>query len=361
MAVLVVTIILDSVLLRTYDLYSKATTSAWANPTFILTVSISILAQFLLLDMLRRNKEKMKTKTASRFVQLNIAITVVQSLLAVNLIVSVISIVTRSSYSTMILILGVTISYATTISLLLLLSIRFVSWFGSRRNIELLLYAIAAASIAVSAIITLLFSDLTLSHLPPNVRFKISGSSIYIPSGSVEEKLAEANYLFVPLSFFLTWLASASLLRSYRRKHGNWGYWALISIPLVVFMSQYLIQAFKISDQLITTDPVFYGSLFTLLFIFTKLVGGVLFGMAFWLISRKIQNGRSVRDYLVMSAYGFLLLLVSIQILGIITVPYPPFGILTISIAGMSSYLVFVGIYGSAIIMTENSKLRARN
>ena len=228
-----------------------------------------------------------------------------------------------------------------------------------RRNIELLLYAIAAASIAVSAIITLLFSDLTLSHLPPNVRFRISGSSIYIPSGSVEEKLAEANYLFVPLTFFLTWLASASLLRSYRRKHGNWGYWALISIPLVVFMSQYLIQAFKISDQLITTDPVFYGSLFTLLFIFTKLVGGVLFGMAFWLISRKIQNGRSVRDYLVMSAYGFLLLLVSIQILGIITLPYPPFGILTISIAGMSSYLVFVGIYGSAIIMTENSKLRA--
>ena len=359
MAVLVVTIILDSVLLRTYDLYSKATTSAWANPTFILTVSISILAQFLLLDMLRRNKEKMKTKTASRFVQLNIAITVVQSLLAVNLIVSVISIVTHSSYSTMILILGVTVSYATTISLLLLLSIRFVSWFGSRRNIELLLYAIAAASIAVSAIITLLFSDLTLSHLPPNVRFKISGSSIYIPSGSVEEKLAEANYLFVPLSFFLTWLASASLLRSYRRKHGNWGYWALISIPLVVFMSQYLIQAFKISDQLITTDPVFYGSLFTLLFIFTKLVGGVLFGMAFWLISRKIQNGRSVRDYLVMSAFGFLLLLVSIQILGIITVPYPPFGILTISIAGMSAYLVFVGIYGSAITMTESSKLRA--
>jgi len=357
--VLVATIILDSVLLRTYDLYSKATTSAWGNLTFILTVLISILAQFLLLNGLRKNKEKMKTRTATRFEQLNIVIIVVQSLLSINLIVSVISIVMHSSYSTMILILGVTISYATTVSLLLLLSIRFVSWFSSRRNIELLLYSIAAASIAASAIITLLFSDLTLSHLPLNVRFKIAGSSIYIPSGSVEEKLAEANYLFVPLSFFLTWLASASLLRSYRRKHGNIGYWTLISIPLVVFMSQYIIQAFKISNQLITTDPVFYGSLFSLLFIFTKLAGGVLFGMAFWLISRKVQNGRSVRDYLVISAYGFLLLLVSIQILGIITVPYPPFGILTISIAGMSSYLVFVGIYGSAIIMTENSKLRA--
>ena len=124
--------ILDSVLLRTYDLLSKATTSAWANLTFILTVSISIFTQFLLLNMLRRNKEKIKTKTGTRFKQLNVAITVVQSLLAINLIVSVISIVTRSSYSTMILILGVTISYATTfITLLLLLSIRFVNsfWF----------------------------------------------------------------------------------------------------------------------------------------------------------------------------------------------------------------------------------------
>jgi len=185
------------------------------------------------------------------------------------------------------------------------------------------------------------------------------GTSIYIPPGSIEEKLAEANYLFVPVSFFLTWLATATLLRPYRKKHGNLGYWTIISIPLLVFMSQYFIQGFKISDQLIATEAVFYGSLFTLLFIFTKLAGGILFGLAFWLISRKIQNGKSVREYLIMSAYGLLLLLLSIQILGIIVVPYPPFGILTISIAGMSSYLVFVGIYGSAITMTENSKLRA--
>jgi hypothetical protein len=340
-------------------LYSKTTSSDWTIPAFILMISISILAQFLLLNILRRNKVKMKPNAGTRFTQLNIVIAVIQSLLAVNLIVSIISIVTYSSYSTMILILGVTISYAITISLLLLLTIYFVRWFSSRGNIELLLYAISAASIVISAFITLLFSDLTLSHLPANVRFRIGGTSIYIPSGSLEEKLAEANYFFVPVSFFLTWLATATLLRAYRKRIGYLGYWTIISIPLVIFMSQYLIQVFKISDQLIVTDPAFYGSLFTLLFIFTKLTGGILFGLAFWLISRKIQNGKSVREYLIMSAYGFLLLLLSIQILGIIVVPYPPFGILTISIAGMSSYLVFVGIYGSAITMTENSKLRA--
>jgi hypothetical protein len=356
---LIITVVLDSILLRTYDLYSKAASSVWTIPTFVLTVSISILAQLLLLILLRRNKVKMKPNAETRFRQLNIAISVIQTLLAVNLVISIISIVTHSSYSTMILILGVTTSYAATITLLLLLTISFVRWFSSRRNIELLLYAISAGSIVISALITLLFSDLTLSHLPFNVRFRIGGTSIYIPTDSIEEKLAETNYILIPVSFFLTWLATATLLRVYSKKHSHLRYWTIITIPLLVFMSQYFIQLFKISDQLITTDPVFYGSLFTLLFIFTKLAGGILFGLAFWLISRKIQNGSSVRQYLIMSSYGLLLLLLSIQILGIIVVPYPPFGILTISIAGMSSYLVFVGIYGSAIIMTENSKLRA--
>jgi len=356
---LVFTIVLDSIMLRTYDLYSKSTSSVWTIPTFLLTVSVSIISQFLLLIILRRNKSEMKPNAGTRFTQLNIAIIVIQSLLALNLVISIISILTHSSYSTMILISGVTISYTTTIALLLFLTIAFVRWFWSRRNIELLLYAISAVSIIISAVVTILFSDLTLSHLPSTVRFRTGGTSIYIPPGSIEEKLAEASYFLVPVSFFLTWLATAILLRSYRKKHGNLGYWTIISIPLVVFMSQYFIQGFKISDQLIAMEPVFYGSLFTLLFIFTKLAGGILFGMAFWLISRRIQNGKGMREYLIMSAYGLLLLLLSIQILGIIIVPYPPFGILTITVAGMSSYLVLVGIYGSAVTMSENSKLRS--
>jgi hypothetical protein len=355
---LVTTIVLDTILLRTYDLYSKGASSNWTIPIFVSLISISILAQFSLLHDLRKNKVKIRRKVGTSFTRIHVVVSIVQFVLALNLIISIISIVTQSSYTTMNLMVGTTISYATTISLLLLLAIRFLRWFRSRRNIELLLYGISAASILISAMLTLLFSDLTLSHLPQNVRFRVGGTSIYIPSGSIEEKLAGINYLFVPLSFLITWLSTATLLRGYSKKHGNLRYWIVISIPLLVFMSQYIIQTFRISDLLMVTDPVFFGSLFTLLFIFTKLAGGILFGMAFWIISRRIQNGKTVRQYLVISAYGFLLLLLSIQILGIIVVPYPPFGILTISIAGMASYLVFVGIYGSAVTMTENSKLR---
>jgi hypothetical protein len=355
---LVTTIICDTILLRTYDLFSKAASSIWTIPIFIIMVSVSIITQFSLLEDLRRKKAKIKYKIGAKFTQIHISISLVQLVLAINLIIAIVSIVAHSSYSTTVLIIGTTISYATSVILLLLLVIRFLRWFRSRRNIELLLYGISTTSIIVSAILTTLLSDLTVLNLPPVVRLKVGGTSIYIPPGSLQEILALANNLFVPISFSLTWFSTAILLRGYSARHGKLHYWILISIPLLVFMSQYLIQGFRLFEQLIITDPVFYGSLFTLLSIFTKLAGGILFGTAFWFISRKIYDGKTVRDYLVISSYGLLLLLLSIQILAIIIVPYPPFGILTISIAGLSSYLVFIGIYGSAVTMAENSKLR---
>jgi hypothetical protein len=39
-------------------------------------------------------------------------------------------------------------------------------------------------------------------------------------------------------------------------------------------------------------------------------------------------------------------------------VPYPPFGLITVSFMGLSSYLVLVGIYCSAISVSEDSNLR---
>jgi hypothetical protein len=37
---------------------------------------------------------------------------------------------------------------------------------------------------------------------------------------------------------------------------------------------------------------------------------------------------------------------------------YPPFGLATVSLMGLAAYLVLVGIYSSAISMSEDSKLR---
>ena len=58
------------------------------------------------------------------------------------------------------------------------------------------------------------------------------------------------------------------------------------------------------------------------------------------------------------SAYGLILIFTSNQASLLLNTPYPPFGVITISIMGLSSYLVLVGIYSSAISLSQDSKLR---
>jgi hypothetical protein len=74
--------------------------------------------------------------------------------------------------------------------------------------------------------------------------------------------------------------------------------------------------------------------------------------------SKKCQSSEVVRDFMIISAYGLVLLFTSNQANILVFGPYPPFGLATISFMGLSSYLVLVGIYYSAISVAEDSKLR---
>jgi hypothetical protein len=108
---------------------------------------------------------------------------------------------------------------------------------------------------------------------------------------------------------------------------------------------------------LIESNPIFYGILFTLIFTLSKPVGGILFGVAFWTAAKSI-NSSAVRDYLVISAYGFMLLFISNNPIPLLATPYPPFGLATVSFMGLSAYMIHVGIYSSAISVSEDSNLR---
>ncbi|MFZ0897159.1 MAG: hypothetical protein WAZ77_21875 [Candidatus Nitrosopolaris sp.] len=65
-----------------------------------------------------------------------------------------------------------------------------------------------------------------------------------------------------------------------------------------------------------------------------------------------------MKKYMIISAYGLALIFASEQAIILADRPYPPFGLATISFFGLSSYLVLVGIYSSAISISEDSKLR---
>ena len=132
----------------------------------------------------------------------------------------------------------------------------------------------------------------------------------------------------------------------------------MLSIPLIYFLSQFLSLFLNIFILLFRPNPIFFGIFFTLIFSMSKPVGGILFGLAFLTIARSIRHDNIVRDYMIISAYGIILLFVSNEAIVLVDAPYPPFGLSTISFMGLSSYLILLGIYSSAISVSQDAKLR---
>jgi hypothetical protein len=64
-----------------------------------------------------------------------------------------------------------------------------------------------------------------------------------------------------------------------------------------------------------------------------------------------------IKEYLSLSAYGFILFFVS-GTATLVHTPYPPFGLASVSFVGLSSYLIFVGLYYSAVAISQDSSLR---
>jgi hypothetical protein len=106
------------------------------------------------------------------------------------------------------------------------------------------------------------------------------------------------------------------------------------------------------------SQPILFSTLYTLIFTMSKVVGGILFGIAFWFIAKSLRHSTPVRNYMIMSAFGFTLLFVSNQAVVLISAPYPPFRLPTISLMGLSSYLILIGIYSSALLISEDLHLR---
>ena len=159
------------------------------------------------------------------------------------------------------------------------------------------------------------------------------------------------------LSFILIWIATVLLLRHYSRKLGIIKYWIVVSIPLAYFLSQFQPLFLYSFADLRLSNPVLFGIIYNLIFSISKPAGGVLFGIAFWTVAKSLTN-KTVKSYMMISAYGMMLLFTVNQPTGLILVPYPPFGLLIISFMVLASYLIPIGVYSSVISVAQDVKLR---
>jgi hypothetical protein len=221
------------------------------------------------------------------------------------------------------------------------------------------LYFISMLVIAFNLIMTAAFVSAKVSDRPSHAGGYV-GSSGDISGG--KHLLLENIYRISSfMSFFSIWITTALLMNYYREKLINAiVYWIILAIPLVYFVITYFYQFIlaNILSSYLAIDPITVSIVLGAFFSLSKPIGGLVFAVAFWKISRNISYERNIRTYMIISGWGILLIFGANQATTLIVAPYPPFGLATITVLNIASYLMLLGIYNSATLVSANNNLR---
>jgi hypothetical protein len=352
-SVIVALLTVDSYVSTFIDLLQDQVISVWGFILLGIMASLYIVGQYMLLSFVKQKIKVFSSSHVHSFKLLISVVTIVQWSLAVIFVTLISQLVITGYYSTIMLIAATTVSYGLAVVLLCFLSYLFLSWYNSNRNsILILIYALASVVTAFSGVMTLIFSDAMLLDRPQEISQQLQ----VVPVLEPESTMAMIQNIFTysgVASFILLWIGSALLIRQhYSQRLGSKRYWIIVTLPLVYFLSyfmNYIIPNLTLSESQMM---IFY-----LLFPSMNLAGAILFGVAFLKTAGSFKSKNAVRDYLTLAASGLILIFVTSSGT-VLHAPYPPFGFATVSFVGLSSYLLFHGLYASAISVSQDSNLR---
>jgi hypothetical protein len=327
---------------------------------FTFMVLVFAVGQYVILAFLKREYKDKEGKIGGLKYHgldwMDKSVTITQYALITILVSTLLQMSFMSSYHILVLNTTIFISYGLSLILLSLLAKRFFSWFNLNHNLVVLVYALAISMISINAAITIIYINTQLNESPHQDYIRpvrsLTGSFT-----KVDVMYGSAYVLTSVLSFILIWIATVLLLRHYSRRLGKIKYWIVVSIPLVYFLSQFQSLFLYSFADLRLSNPVLFGIIYNLIFSISKPAGGVLFGIAFWTVAKRLTS-KTVKSYMMISAYGMMLLFTVNQPTGLTLTPYPPFGLTSICFMVLAAYLVFLGVYSSATSVSEDSRLR---
>jgi len=213
--------------------------------------------------------------------------------------------------------------------------------------------------ISFNLIFTALFVDFKLTEVQYSVAEFVGGGGDI--SGSKNQFLGYLYIFSSAISFFSIWMTTAILMNSYREKLvSSVKYWIILVLPLVYFLITYFPQFFLYNtlNSYFQNDPVTVSILVSAFISLSKPIGGLIFAVAFWSMSRKISYERKMKISMVIAGWGIFFIFSANQASTQIIAHYPPFGITALTIMNVAAYLLVLGIYSSATLVSSNNGLR---
>ena len=361
MIALIVTVLIDTSVVKINDLIDKYFIPMQSKlMLFAINSFLCLLLQFFIIKYIEssfkrdRLSKKFKAKNFYRISLISICV------LGTFIGFLIFQLFYNNYYNTSISIFIITISYGTATFFIIRLCLLFFSWFNSNHNLIVFLYFISMLVIGFNLIMTAAYTSVRVSELP-NLTGEYVGSSGAISSDRYF-LLENAYRISSFMSFFSIWITTAILMNNYREKPTNTiVYWILLSIPFVYFVITYFYQ-FIFGNLLISyvgIDPVTISIILGAFLALSKPIGGLVFGVVFWKISKIISYERNIRTYMIISGWGLFLIFAANQATTqIVPGIYPPFGLLTITVLNIAGFFMLLGIYNSATFVSANHELR---
>jgi hypothetical protein len=234
-------------------------------------------------------------------------------------------------------------------------TIKFLNWFKSNKDKLLLTYVICFVIFSVLIVFSLLYTLTELQNFPETLTPTDLKRMIHAVSVNLSE-----IYPFFRISFFIAfcfiWILTAFLLYDYFGRNNQLKFWIVLSIPMIFFLIEFFPITLKLLISLYQLNPSLFLPFYTILSTIITFIGATMVSITLWLLIRKIPN-KSFRNYMMLVAFGLLLVLISTHETPFPRFLFPPFGLITLLFIGLAIYLLFMGFYSASLHISKDMSL----
>jgi hypothetical protein len=359
---LIATLIVDTSIVKVYDLIDKSFISQQGKLILFSTNTlVCILLEFVIIKYIQSSfkrdqlNKRLKVSLFYRISLISLSISgILMGLLTFQLLYN-------NYYKELIPIFIIIVSYGTAAGFIIKLSTLFFSWYKSNHSSIVFLYFISMLLIASNLLITAIITSVKINDRSDEAR-EFVGGTVDISVGSRYVLLNNIYTISSIMSFISIWITTALLMNSYRDKLiiNSIIYWIILSIPLVYFLINYLYKFIfaNIMISYLTIDPITVSIILTAFLSLSKPIGGLTFAVAFWNISKIISYEKNIKTYMIISGWGIFLIFGADQAVVQTLAPYPPFGLATMTVLNIAAFMMLLGIYKSATLVSANNQLR---
>jgi hypothetical protein len=361
-SILVVTFMVDSQIGYIADFIPERLATNEGIALFIGIAVVFAIGGILILQYVK-TKIKESVARALHLHTTHIGVTIAQYVLIAIIAFVIAQILLTTQYNTVMIAAALSISYGLWIITLALLSRAFLSWLRSsrsnvtvsKRNVMVLILALSMIAYVVNGVTGLANYLLMLQE---QLEVVTSADVAFFPEFDPESQQQQINAVYqisAAVAYVLTWIGTVMLLRPYIHRIGKIKFYAIMGSAMVYYLINFPLFVLGYFTPTEETDQDVMNNI--LIFGIATVFSGIIFGAAFLSVARILQKGSALREYMIIAAYGLLLFYVA----GTATATqaaYPPFGLASVSFTGLSCYLIYTGLYSSAISVSQDLALR---